>query len=340
MCQPLEERRRKGACPLSASTVQRWLDGAGRTVQPSLKGQLAGGASSGQMGTDGLWARLRGGAERVVLGVVDSVSGVMWPPVVASGEKSEENWRQLLERARIAGLQLPGLYGVSSDGSHELLAYLRRGLPWVSQQRCVWHLWRGLARELAAGQRSGAEAGRGSGQSVARASAAGAGSADPWGLGCEGLLAGRNRPRPIGGTSLRCRTGPGALGPTGRRLGSPLALQPWLATRRTRMVLARLPLAPQPRTQPRLAGPSTTISPPLNGGPNVDDTIATPAAALWQWPELPQETLTISMLWVYDCSQLCSTCPPGPGRWAAAAHALLSLDQHCLRITNTICNRV
>ena len=149
---PLDERRRKAPCRLSASTVQRWLDGAGRTVQARLPGQLAGVASSGQMGTDGLWARLRGGAERVVLAVVDSVTGVVWPPVIASGEESEESWRQLFERARIAGLDLQGLYGVTSDGCHGLLAYLRVGLKWVSQQRCVWHLWRGLAREL--GQRA------------------------------------------------------------------------------------------------------------------------------------------------------------------------------------------
>jgi hypothetical protein len=104
------------------------------------------------MGVDGLWARLRGGGKRVVLAVVDSVSGVVWPPVVATGEESEEGWRQLFERARAAGLDLQGLYGVTSDGSHGLLAYLREGLKWVSQQRCVWHLWRGLAREL--GQRA------------------------------------------------------------------------------------------------------------------------------------------------------------------------------------------
>jgi hypothetical protein len=104
------------------------------------------------MGTDGLWARLRGGVERVVLAVVDSASGVMWPPVVATGEESEESWRQLFERARMAGLELQGLYGVTSDGSHGLLAYLREGLKWVSQQRCVWHLWRGMGGEL--GQRA------------------------------------------------------------------------------------------------------------------------------------------------------------------------------------------
>ena len=149
---PLDEGPGPVQCHLCASTVQRWLDGAGRTAQASLKGQLAGVGSSGQMGSDGLWARLRGGGKRVVLAVVDSVSGVVWPPVVATGEESEEGWRQLFERAKAAGLDLPGLFGVTSDGSHGLLAYLRGGLQWVSQQRCVWHLWRSLAREL--GQRA------------------------------------------------------------------------------------------------------------------------------------------------------------------------------------------
>jgi hypothetical protein len=149
---PLEARRRKGKCRLSASTVQRWLDEAGRRAQASLPGQLAGVASSGQMGTDGLWARLRDGGKRVVLAVVDSVSGVVWPPLVATGEESEESWRQLFARAKAAGLQLQGLFGVTSDGCRGLLAYLRGGLSWVSQQRCVWHLWRGLGPEL--GQRA------------------------------------------------------------------------------------------------------------------------------------------------------------------------------------------
>ncbi len=149
---PFEERRRKGGCRLSASTVQRWLDEAGRKAQGSLQGQLAGVGSSGQMGVDGLWARLRGGGKGVVLAAVDSVSGVVWPPLVATGEESEESWSQLFERAKAAGLELRGLLGVTSDGSQGLLAYLRSGLSWVSQQRCVWHLWRGLAREL--GQRA------------------------------------------------------------------------------------------------------------------------------------------------------------------------------------------
>ena len=57
---------------LGATTVHRWVDG-----------QLEGIAISGQMGTDGLWARLRGGATRVVLLLQDSVTGLLLPPVVA-----------------------------------------------------------------------------------------------------------------------------------------------------------------------------------------------------------------------------------------------------------------
>jgi len=144
---PLEQREAR-ACNLCASTVQRWLDGMGRKAQASVAGQLAGVATTGQMGTDGLWVRLRGGAKRVVLAVMDSVTGVVWPPVVAVGEESEEGWEQLFQRAKDAGLELRGLYGVTSDGCHGLMAYLRVGLKTVSHQRCVWHLWRGLAREL------------------------------------------------------------------------------------------------------------------------------------------------------------------------------------------------
>jgi hypothetical protein len=84
----------------------------------------------------------------VVLLVVDSVSGVIFPPVVAAGEEDEEPWAQLFERAREAGLRLEALQGVTSDGCHGLMAYLRQRMQWVHHQRCVWHLWRGLARQL------------------------------------------------------------------------------------------------------------------------------------------------------------------------------------------------
>jgi hypothetical protein len=39
--------------------------------------------------------RRRGGVKRVVLLVVDSVSGLIWPPAVVEGEESEGPWRQV-----------------------------------------------------------------------------------------------------------------------------------------------------------------------------------------------------------------------------------------------------
>ena len=125
-----EELERRVVCHLSASTVHRWLDKAGRKAQQSVAGQLKGVPISRQLGTDGMWARLRGGAKRVVLLVVDSVSGVIWPPVVAAGEESEE--------------------------------------PWVNHQRCVWHLWRGLASQLLSAGRQAAAGLVGKAAKVAR----------------------------------------------------------------------------------------------------------------------------------------------------------------------------
>src|SRR5688572_29288263 len=55
------------ACHLSASTIERWVDQAGATAKAGVAEQLVGIESSGQMATDGLWARLRGGTKRVVL---------------------------------------------------------------------------------------------------------------------------------------------------------------------------------------------------------------------------------------------------------------------------------
>lgn len=145
---PLEERGEK-RCNLSASTVHRWLDGAGRVAQQSVAGQLEGIPFSGHLGTDGLWARLRGGAKRVVLILVDSASGLIWPAIVQAGEQSRKSWQCLFERAKQAGLNLQTIDAVTSDGVGALVGYLRQRLPWVRHQRCVWHLWRILSREVA-----------------------------------------------------------------------------------------------------------------------------------------------------------------------------------------------
>jgi transposase-like protein len=148
-------------CSLAASTVQRWLDAAGQTAQASVPGQLQGLAQSEALGTDGLWARLRGGATRVVLLLADSVTGLLWPPIVAHDEDSAGPWQRLFARARQAGLDWDRIRGVTSDGAKGIGAFLRQMLAWVQHQRCVWHLWRNLAGDLArAAAQAAAEAAR------------------------------------------------------------------------------------------------------------------------------------------------------------------------------------
>lgn len=140
----------EAACHLHASSVQRWLDAAGQAAQATLKDQLRDVPSSGQLATDGLWAHLRGKSEKVVLLLADRASGLIWPPVVAAGEEAAAEWQRLFERAREAGLSLRTVRGVASDGAKGLQRYLATTLTWVSHQRCVFHLWRNLAGELAA----------------------------------------------------------------------------------------------------------------------------------------------------------------------------------------------
>ena len=144
---PLDSPTRE-RCYLAASTVHRWLDGAGQRAVDSVPGQLAGIGETQELGTDGLWARLKGGVVRVVLLTVDSVSGLIYPPLVALNEERADVWGHLLERAHAAGLDLQKLRGICSDGAHGLLSYLRNELAWVQQQRCVWHIWRGLSGDL------------------------------------------------------------------------------------------------------------------------------------------------------------------------------------------------
>ena len=137
-------------CHLSASSVQRWLDVAGQTAQTTVSDQLEAVPSSGQLATDGLWARLRGETRRVVILLADGVTGVIWPPVVVAGEEAAQQWQRVFVRAQQAGLILELIRGVTSDGAKGLARYLATTLTWVSHQRCVFHLWRGLAGELTA----------------------------------------------------------------------------------------------------------------------------------------------------------------------------------------------
>lgn len=132
------------ACALAASTVQRWLDDAGKQAQASITDQLRGIVAARAVGVDGLWAKLTVGVRRVLLAVIDSVTGWVLPLWVAPGEEAASSWQELFARAELAGLDLERLRGVTSDGARGLLAFLRRGLPWILQQRCVWHVWRNL----------------------------------------------------------------------------------------------------------------------------------------------------------------------------------------------------
>jgi transposase-like protein len=161
-----EEEGQRERCRLGQSSVQRWVARAGAKAQKHVEGQLAGVPCSGQMGGDGLWARLRRGSQRVLLLVADSVTGVIWAVKTAAEEESREGWEALLTRAQRAGLVLAELSGLTSDGAQGLLSYLRQAMSWVHHQRCVGHFWRNLATDLA---QAGAKAAKGLAEEAARA---------------------------------------------------------------------------------------------------------------------------------------------------------------------------
>lgn len=143
---PAEEEK----CHLSASTVNRWLGVAGAKAKETVEGQLEGVEQSTAVGVDGLWARLRGGEKRVVLAIVDTLSGLIWPPVVQAGEEAQKAWSQMFSRGQKAGLAIKRLRGVTSDGAKGLLGYLRRQMSWVLQQRCLWHVRHNLRDKVKA----------------------------------------------------------------------------------------------------------------------------------------------------------------------------------------------
>ena len=150
------------------------MDKAGIRARKSVPDQLVGVSSSGQVGTDGLWARLLKGQKKVVLALVDMVTGVIFPPVVVKEEDNGRSWRRVFRRARLAGLDLDQLRGVVSDGANGLIGYVGRVLSWVNHQRCQFHIWRKLSGELASrvneaavgltGGEAGDAAGRASGR--------------------------------------------------------------------------------------------------------------------------------------------------------------------------------
>lgn len=119
------------------------MDQAGQQAQATVKQQLVGVSSSGQVGLDGLWTKLMGKGKRVVLALVDTVTGVIWPPVVVEAETTAASTR-VIERAEAAGLDRHQWRGLVSDGASGFAGLLNQVLSWVNHQRCVFHLWRDL----------------------------------------------------------------------------------------------------------------------------------------------------------------------------------------------------
>ena len=108
---PLDTPLPGAPCDLAASAVPRWLDCAGG-VAPALvrPGNCRTLRSVKSGGPAGLWARLRGGATRGgARRLADSVTGLLWPPLVAE----REAWAVPFARARLAGLDWPRLRGVT-----------------------------------------------------------------------------------------------------------------------------------------------------------------------------------------------------------------------------------
>lgn len=132
--EPPEERAR---CTLGASTLCLWLDQAGERAERGLAGLYEGVEDSGRVGVDGLWARLRHGAVRVLLMVRDSVTGLLYPPVVAAGEEAAEAWGQLLTEAARAGLRLEALRALVSDGAQGLVRCIQRATCAGSCRGCT-----------------------------------------------------------------------------------------------------------------------------------------------------------------------------------------------------------
>lgn len=136
-------------CYLAASTVHRWTGKAGKKAEQGIADQWVGVENSGHFGADGLWAKLCGKITRVVLGLGDTVTGMVWAICVAEGEESAKQWVPLFQRAKKAGLALEEINGLVSDWSQGLFSFMREFLGHVHHQRCVWHFWRSLAGDMA-----------------------------------------------------------------------------------------------------------------------------------------------------------------------------------------------
>ena len=128
-------------CRLGAGTVPRWLDEVGHRAQQTRSRPWADVPSSGQLGADGLWAKLHGKTQAVLLLLSDRVTGGIYPPVVVATEDDPAAWGQLVLRAAQAGLRLSRIRGVVSDGTRGLAQFVERRRVWVHHQRWVFHIW-------------------------------------------------------------------------------------------------------------------------------------------------------------------------------------------------------
>ncbi len=93
----------------------------------------------------------KGQVVRVVLIAVDSVSGLIYPPVAAQNEERADGWGGLLERA-CRGVDLQKLRGICSmgpTGSGVLTECAGVG----GTRSAARHAWRSLSGDLGAGGR-------------------------------------------------------------------------------------------------------------------------------------------------------------------------------------------
>ncbi len=348
---PLDTTSRE-RCYLCASTVHRWLDGAGQRAAESVPDQLTGIGDPQVLGTDGLWAKLKGQVVRVVLLTVDSVSGLIYTPVVAKGAESAAPWRRAFGRAREAGLNLQTLRGATSDGAIGLLAYLRRELGWVQQQRCVWHLWRNLGAELSRATSQAVQALSGEAAKQVRQQVRAelcalirrivdAQSADQAETALVELLA-HPQGWAIGKflTNLLDRLLVDQMDYCrGLQRVSPEWYWRDFRLRLTVAIIAQSSVW----NGRRYSGRSTTTSSPLNGDQNANVIIVTPGRAHSKWQVCPPDRSVTWMLWA-------SICPQNRRSWSATNYtrgrayllyaAALVAHQHSPGIANTLPIRV
>src|SRR5215216_4713622 len=207
-----------GRCPLSGSTVGRWLDDAGQRAAATVRQQLVDVPQSGQVGADGLWATLAGKAKAVVLLLVDRL-GAAARPAARAGQR----------RGAGVGALRRGAAGLGASPTLRLPSLAQPGTP------------------PAGGDDDGGDR-----RQTGDAPRAGRAGARRPGRG--GRRGGGGRPPAPGRPSAGGGAGDGAGDRPGACPGVPFHGDRGLGPGGAGMVLARLPLTPQSRAQPPLPG--------------------------------------------------------------------------------------